>query len=151
MPKMNQMESYKSLKNQVVCDNRPLSKCAPKMNPILYSSVSPYLFPPAILSPRYRTRTTRASFRGGGRIGTGGKDTESKLRMRRTQIKELLEVCVGNRIEPQCQECQEPFLQRRPWQVFCSKECKAEYWRKLRRQVAEEICRRRSELHEEVK
>lgn len=40
---MNQMESYKSLKNQVFCDNRPLSKCAPKMNPILYSSVSPSL------------------------------------------------------------------------------------------------------------
>jgi len=63
--------------------------------------------------------------------------------MRRTHSNKLLEVPMDNPVKPLCQECHEPFIPKRRWQKFCSRECKAEYWQKFRRKVAEEICRQR--------
>ena len=41
------------------------------------------------------------------------------------------------------QGCNNTFVPRRPWQKFCSPECKDAFWAELRKAVAAEITKRR--------
>ena len=42
------------------------------------------------------------------------------------------------------QKCQKLFTPQRPWQRFCCRRCKDQFWRELRREVTKEIEKRKS-------